>query len=236
MFDDERSCRIDDAGSGWKGMLLNAAPSPTINSASFQVLSLHIHLRAAVFTCSVTASVGTNVRRNRSRWSKTIHQLGGVAVLAHPYPPLLPQIVPMKGTIDGIELWNTKYNGRLAPALWNYQLLKDVRKLRPEVLGFYGTDFHWKTQYAGLAVWIEAEALTPASLLAALRNGKFYAEKEGNAPYLGRLPHLRSEVFLRKKGAVLSALENDGGRREGPFKALRLPIPQRLKAMARKVL
>lgn len=167
---------------------------------------------------------------------KAIHQLGGVAVLAHPYPPLLPQIVPMKGTIDGIELWNTKYNGRIAPALWNYQLLKEVRRLRPEVLGFYGTDFHWKTQYAGLAVWIEADALTPASLLAALRNGKFYAEKEGmRLTPDGSLTSDQKSSFERKERFYRLWRKMVVGAR-GPFKALCLPIPQRLKAMARKVL
>ena len=167
---------------------------------------------------------------------KAIHQLGGVAVLAHPYPPLLPQIVPMKGTIDGIELWNTKYNGRIAPALWNYQLLKEVRRLRSEVLGFYGTDFHWKKQYAGLAVWIEADALTPASLLTALRNGKFYAEKEGmRLTPDGSLTSDQKSSFERKERFYRLWRKMVVGAR-GPFKALRLPIPQRLKAMARKVL
>lgn len=167
---------------------------------------------------------------------KTIQRLGGVAVLAHPYPLLAPQIAPLQEGLDGIELWNTKYNGRWAPALWNYRLLKGVKEKRPEVLGFYGTDFHWKTQYAGLAVWIEAARLAPEALLDGLRRGRFYAEKEG--------------MRLRPDGRLAPAEEARFGRREriyslwrkmvvgarGPFKALRLPIPQRLKAMARKVL
>lgn len=167
---------------------------------------------------------------------ETVHQLGGIAVLAHPYPPLLPQIAPMKGTIDGIELWNTKYNGRLAPAVWNYQLLQEIRGLRPEVLGFYGTDFHWKTQYAGLAVWIEAEQLTPALLLAGLRNGKFFAEKEGvRLTPDGSLTPAQKSAFERRERFYRMWRTMVVGAR-GPFKALRLPIPQRLKAMARKVL
>lgn len=166
----------------------------------------------------------------------TIHRLGGIAVLAHPYPPLMPQIAPMKGSLDGIELWNTKYNGRLAPALWNYRLLQAERNVRPEILGFYGTDFHWKTQYADLAVWIEADRLTPESILAALRSGKFYGEKEG--------------VRLMPDGALTPDQEASFERREkvyriwrkmvvgarAPFKTLHLPIPPRLKALARKVL
>lgn len=167
---------------------------------------------------------------------ETIHRLGGVAVLAHPYPPLMPQIAPMKGTLDGIELWNTKYNGRLAPALWNYHLLKEVRGRRPEVLGFYGTDFHWKTQYAEMAVWIEAEALTPPLLLAALRNGKFYAEKEGmRLTPDGSLTPRQEASFERKERLYRIWRKMVVGAR-APFKTLRIPIPRRLKAMARKVL
>lgn len=167
---------------------------------------------------------------------ETIHRLGGVAVLAHPYPPLMPRIALMRGTIDGIELWNTKYNGRLAPALWSHRLLKEVRELRPEVLGFYGTDFHWKTQYAGLAVWIEAERLTPASLLTGLRNGRFHAEKEGLhlTPDGALTPDQRARFERRERFYRIWRKMVVGAR--GPFKALRLPVPQRLKAMARKVL
>lgn len=167
---------------------------------------------------------------------ETIHRLGGIAVLAHPYPPLAPQIAPMKGTLDGIELWNTKYNGRLAPALWNYELLKEVRVRRPEVLGFYGTDFHWKTQYTGLAVWIEAARFSPEALLSALRSGRFYAEKErmrltpGGVLTPGQEAcfHRRERFYRMWRRMVVGA--------RVPFKMLRLPIPPRVKAMARKVL
>lgn len=166
----------------------------------------------------------------------TIHRLGGLAVLAHPYPPLMARIAPMKGSLDGIELWNTKYNGRLAPALWNYRLLKEVRGRRPEVLGFYGTDFHWKTQYAGLAVWIEAERLTPASLLAALRNGRFYAEKEGRRLTPDGALTPRQEASFRRRERLYRLWRKMVVGARAPFKTLHLPIPPRLKAMARKVL
>jgi hypothetical protein len=173
---------------------------------------------------------------NPVKMVEMIHRLGGVAVLAHPYPPLLPQMIPMKGMIDGIELWNTKYNGRLAPAIWNYQLLKEVRELRPEVLGFYGTDFHWKTQYVGLAVWIEAEKLSPVLLLAALRSGKFYAEKGGlRLTPDGSLSAGQKRSFERRERFYRVWRTMVVGAR-GPFKALQLPVPQRLKAMARRVL
>ncbi len=167
---------------------------------------------------------------------ETIHRLGGVAVLAHPYPPLMSRIAPMKGSLDGIELWNTKYNGRLAPALWNYQLLQEVRELRPEVLGFYGTDFHWETQYAGMAVWIEAPQLAPASLMAGLRSGRFYAEKEGmRLTPDGSLTPDQKASFERREWLYRMWRKTVVGAR-GPFKALRLPVPRRLKAIARKVL
>ncbi|MBI3802522.1 MAG: hypothetical protein HY282_02015 [Nitrospirae bacterium] len=167
---------------------------------------------------------------------KTIQQLGGLAVLAHPYPPLAPQIAPLQEGLDGIELWNTKYNGRWAPALWNYRLLKGVREKRPEVLGFYGTDFHWQTQYTGMAILIEAEGLTPEALLTGLRKGRFYAEKEGmRLSPEGRLTPGEEARFERRERLYHLWRKMVVGAR-APFKALRLPIPRRLKAMARKVL
>lgn len=166
----------------------------------------------------------------------TIHRLGGLAVLAHPFPPLYPAIVPMKPYLDGIELWNTKYNGRFAPSLWTYTLLNETKAAHPEVLGFYGTDYHWKTQYAGMGLWIEAEAPTPSALLTALSKGHYYAEKNGERFTAdGKLTPSQEARFARieriyrmwKKMVV-------GGRK--PFKMLRLPVPPKLKAMARKVL
>lgn len=166
----------------------------------------------------------------------TIHRLGGLAVLAHPYPALYPVIAPMEKFLDGIELWNTKYNGRFAPALWNYDLLKETRGIHPEALGFYGIDFHWKSQYTGMGTWIEAESLTPSSLLTALAKGAFYAERKGVlfTPE-GKLTPFQEAQFAKVE-QVYRVWKKiiKGGRK--PFKMLHLPVPKSLKAMARKVL
>lgn len=166
----------------------------------------------------------------------TIHRLGGLAVLAHPYPPLHPVIAPMEKFLDGIELWNTKYNGRFAPARWNYDLLKETRGVRPEVLGFYGTDFHWKTQYMEMALWVEADALTPPALLAALSKGSFYADRKGVifTPE-GKLTSIQAARFAKVEQVYQMWKKIVKGGRK-PFKMLHLPVPKRLKAMARKVL
>ncbi|HZR47707.1 MAG TPA: hypothetical protein VFA47_13435 [Candidatus Manganitrophaceae bacterium] len=166
----------------------------------------------------------------------TIHRLGGLAVLAHPYPPHYPVIAPMEKFLDGIELWNTKYNGRFAPALWNYALLKETRGVHPEVLGFYGTDFHWKTQYCEMGIWVEAESLTPSALLTALSGGKFYAERKGTVftPEGALTPDQEARFGKVEQAYQLWKKIVKGGKQ--PFRMLHLPVPKRLKAMARKVL
>lgn len=166
----------------------------------------------------------------------TIHRLGGLAVLAHPYPAHAADYVELSTLLDGIELWNTKYNGRFAPALWNYVLLKQIQDRGSKILGFYGTDFHWKTQYAGMAIWVQTDRLMATSLLASLSKGMFYAEKDG--------------MVLTSDGMLTSAQEARFETRERlyriwkktvvsgrvPFKVLRLKIPRRLKAITRRVL
>ncbi|HLG21718.1 MAG TPA: PHP domain-containing protein [Candidatus Manganitrophaceae bacterium] len=165
-----------------------------------------------------------------------IHRMGGVAVLAHPYPLHYPDYAQILGSLDGLELWNTKYNGRFAPALWNYRLLQEARKLRPGIFGFYGIDFHWEAQYDRLEVWVEAERLTAPLILEGLSKGAFYAEKEGTILTSdGRLTRSQEVSFARVERVyrIWRKLVSGGGR---PFKMFGMKIPQRLKAMARKIL
>jgi hypothetical protein len=166
----------------------------------------------------------------------TIHRLGGLAVLAHPYPAHAPDYAELAPLLDGIELWNTKYNGRFAPALWNYVLLQQIQRRGSKTFGFYGTDFHWKTQYAGMVVSVEAEQLAAPVLLASLSNGKFHAEKGGmvltsdgtlTAAQQARFASTERLYRIWKTTVVSGRL---------PFKVLHLTIPRRLKAISRKVL
>ena len=43
---------------------------------------------------------------------------------------------------DGVEVWNTKYDGQYAPRPGTFELLGRLKTRRPDVRAFYGLDLH----------------------------------------------------------------------------------------------
>jgi len=101
----------------------------------------------------------------------------GIAVIAHPKDAVFERIASFAELPDGIEVWNSKYDGRYAPRPQTFHLLHRLQARRPDMLAFYGQDFHWRTQPRVLFATIDAPVLTPAALLTALAAGKFEAVK-----------------------------------------------------------
>jgi len=110
-----------------------------------------------------------------------IEARGGVSVIAHPMDSMFDWIETFDALPDGIETWNTKYDGRYAPRAGTFRLLQRLRQRRPDMRAFYGTDLHWRHQARVLSneVTCDADDLRrlPSSardaVLAALRRGAF---------------------------------------------------------------
>ena len=75
---------------------------------------------------------------------------GGVSVIAHPAPEHLPWIPTFRALPDGIEAWNTKYDGASAPRPAVFALIRQLQARRPGLKAFYGQDLHWRHQFRGL--------------------------------------------------------------------------------------
>src|SRR5262249_39261561 len=56
-----------------------------------------------------------------------IHDAGGLAVLAHPPRGSINMIHGIKSRLDGIEVWNGRYDGTVTPRADSFQLLRRVR-------------------------------------------------------------------------------------------------------------
>jgi hypothetical protein len=106
-----------------------------------------------------------------------IEQHGGVSVIAHPKDSMFPWIETFDVLPKGIETWNSKYDGRYAPRAGTFELLYRLRDRRTDMLAFYGQDLHWKKQYRGLFNVIGCTSPEPNSVLNALVQGKYSAEK-----------------------------------------------------------
>jgi hypothetical protein len=165
-----------------------------------------------------------------------IETCGGVAVIAHPKDLHFDWIASLDAVPGGLEVWNSKYDGRYAPRAGTFDLLRRLQERRPDVRAFYGLDLHWRTQYRGLTVDVDVDAASDAALLAALRAGRYRGEKDGlSLPSSGVLPpsllsrmgraHRRSEQMR----ACLKSMKKLADR-------LGLRVPAGLKAHARRVM
>jgi hypothetical protein len=108
-----------------------------------------------------------------------IRRHGGIAVIAHPRDVSFASIERFDPLPDGIEVWNSKYDGRYAPRPATFGLLAATKARRPDMRAFYGQDLHWRRQYRGLTVDVDASSLDRQSILNALARGRFCGVWEG---------------------------------------------------------
>jgi len=103
-----------------------------------------------------------------------IHDAGGIAVLAHPPLGSINLIGAIKGKLDGIEVWNGRYDGTFAPRADSFQLLRRIQTLNVKAAAYGGIDLH-KIGQARKPVYVEvsAQKLERAEIMSALRAGQF---------------------------------------------------------------
>jgi hypothetical protein len=99
----------------------------------------------------------------------------GVSVIAHPKDDHFARIEALTTVPLGVEAWNTKYDGRYAPRAQTFALIARMRARHPALLAFYGLDLHWRKQFRGLELWLDAASNRAPDVLAALKRGAFRA-------------------------------------------------------------
>ena len=164
-----------------------------------------------------------------------IERAAGVSVIAHPHHDHFAWIESLTTLPLGLEVWNTKYDGRYAPRTATFDLLQRLQRRRPEMRAFYGQDYHWRRQYRGLFLDVAAPDTTPPEILRALRAGDFTGIKERHRlPSNGRLTdaertlfgeaHMRSERIRRLVKQARSLATRWG-----------MPVPPGVKAQLRRL-
>ena len=151
-----------------------------------------MHVLAYGVTSPVTTTDPQKVIRH-------IKNEGGLSVIAHPMDSAFEWIESFEELPDGIEAWNSKYDGRSAPRPGTFHLLARLQSRKPEMRAFYGEDMHWKKQHRGLFNIAECQSATREEVLAAFARGNYYAVKEKfELPSNGNL----SEDLLAQFGSV----------------------------------
>lgn len=155
---------------------------------------------------------------------------GGVSVLAHPRDEHFEWIESFSLLPSGIEAWNTKYDGRYAPRARTFALIQRLRARQPDLLAFFGSDLHWRTQYRDLEVAVAATSNTRSALLPSLARGEFRARKGSielqprDLPSAAQLERFRvvnaaSHFVWRSLKAIKKATGRVGNRLPAPIKA-----------------
>jgi hypothetical protein len=104
-----------------------------------------------------------------------INRAGGISVIAHPPERVFQWIESFGHQANGIEVWNTKYDGRYAPRPSTFALLGRLQTTSQSVHAYYGLDLHWKHQYSGLLNHLDCASLSNEQILGALASGSYYA-------------------------------------------------------------
>ena len=165
---------------------------------------------------------------------RRINDLGGISVIAHPPNWAFESIELFGSQLRGIEVWNSKYDGRYAPRPSTFQLLHKMREHSPNLHAYYGLDLHWKHQFRGLYIRMNCVGFSRSDVLHALSSGNYCGVcADRKFPSSGRLPsaliarfaavHGRSSQFRRFAKRCMKFFDQTG---------LRLPVP--IKAQLRR--
>jgi hypothetical protein len=105
-----------------------------------------------------------------------IHELGGIAILAHvSYYDRIPYDV--LASLDGIEIWNIKYDGKYAPKLKNFKILKKFKEINPNIICYGGLDLHEINEFKKLLINVRTRSVDSKDskkILTALKAGNFH--------------------------------------------------------------
>jgi hypothetical protein len=118
-----------------------------------------------------------------------IESNGGISVIAHPKDAAFPWIETFQILPSGIEIWNSKYDGRYAPRPGTIALLGRLQQRKSDLHAFYGQDLHWKKQFRGLFNLVDCSAPVREEILRAFRQGNYFGVKdEIELPSSGTIP------------------------------------------------
>jgi predicted metal-dependent phosphoesterase TrpH len=162
VFDDSRMDQYVDACES-----LSDSKFLVIPGLEFAVKSAGIHILGYGITRRVRY-------RDMEELVDGIHEARGVAVLAHPPQGSINMIRSIKDKLDGIEVWNGRYDGTVTPRADSFQLLRRVRSLNAKAAAYCGIDLHKISQVRRLVyIDVESDRLEREAIVAKLRTGDF---------------------------------------------------------------
>jgi hypothetical protein len=103
------------------------------------------------------------------RVAEFIRQRGGIAIIAHPirYNYQIPK--NLIAAVDGVEVWNSVYDGRFVPNDRSLKLLREMRRENKSLLAFGAVDLHHVPHNTKVTMTLPCHELKKKDLLNALK-------------------------------------------------------------------
>jgi len=101
-----------------------------------------------------------------------------LVILAHPSRNNFVIDDDVKNILDGIEVWNSYYDGKNAPRARSLLLLQELQKEKPQIRAFAGWDMHRKEHIGGPAIFINIKLLSVDAILHKLISGAYTLGKQ----------------------------------------------------------
>ena len=108
--------------------------------------------------------------------AKKIHNLGGLAILAHPGRNGHQCSQELCRVLHGIEIWNAADDGRVVPPPANLHLLQKARGSNLAISALGGVDLHWLDGLPGITIELRLKShlpVRPEIVLNSLRSANF---------------------------------------------------------------
>jgi hypothetical protein len=105
-----------------------------------------------------------------------IRQQGGVAVLAHPTKKEYSFDGAWIEELDGVEIWNSAYDGKFLPQPKPMKMFKRLSEQNPRLIPFVGMDLHREENYYDVGLRIKGDNLNERQILQHLKTGNFTLE------------------------------------------------------------
>jgi len=103
----------------------------------------------------------------------------GLAVFPHPALYRFRSFFRSVDDLNGVEIWNNRYDSKYAPNLKSFDLLNNLRRENPCIFAYGGLDLHSTSEFDDLCLRIELEELTEKKILESLKDGRFKIVRKG---------------------------------------------------------
>lgn len=107
-----------------------------------------------------------------------IRENGGLVIFPHPglyqFRPFFTSI----SQLNGVEVWNIRYDIKCAPSLKSFELLRELRDINPDIFAYGGQDLHSAGNFDDICLKVELNEFSEKEILNNLRRGKFRIERK----------------------------------------------------------